>query len=429
MSHYRSDVKSIAYYEYKVLLTSNQYSVRTFASQKMTVFSWALLLSLLALSRADSPIEETKDGTCEVNADGSSTCANNELPDLPPQQESGHYDIGYGTAQLVEADRADDTRATLREMMGYMQNTVMKDPQYKDVRSSCRNEHELCAFWAMLGECEKNPSYMDTSCAPVCQTCEKLSFETRCPMSEEALRNERIWPPGQLDIMFRRIVKDHDNVNILSSPDNALGEFTSPPWVITVDDFLTAEECETLIDLGAKRGYELSKDVGKRKADGTYDSAESDGRTSTNAWCVQDCYNHTTSQQVLKKLEDLTGIPDSHGEYLQLLKYEVGQFYEHHHDYIMHHMKRSMGPRILTVFLYLNDVEAGGGTHFNDLDITVEPKRGRALLWPSVTDMHPDDKDRRTHHEALKVEKGIKYGANAWMHQRDFKEPYSRSCI
>jgi hypothetical protein len=34
----------------------------------------------------------------------------------------------------------------------------------------------------------------------------------------------------------------------------------------------------------------------------------------------------------------------------------------------------------------------------------------------------------RTHHEALAVEKGVKYGANLWIHQYDFKTPSSRRC-
>jgi hypothetical protein len=73
---------------------------------------------------------------------------------------------------------------------------------------------------------------------------------------------------------------------------------------------------------------------------------------------------------------------------------------------------RQQGVRILTVYLYLNDVEAGGGTNFDQLDITVMPKRGRALLWPSVLDRAPSDKDGRTTHQALPVEAGVKYGAN-----------------
>jgi prolyl 4-hydroxylase len=64
----------------------------------------------------------------------------------------------------------------------------------------------------------------------------------------------------------------------------------------------------------------------------------------------------------------------------------------------------------MTVFLYLNEVEEGGGTEFPKLGLTVYPKRGRALIWPSVKDEDPDQPDPRTDHGALPVLKGVKYG-------------------
>lgn len=71
--------------------------------------------------------------------------------------------------------------------------------------------------------------------------------------------------------------------------------------------------------------------------------------------------------------------------------------------------------KTLTVFLYLNDVEAGGGTHFSRVNQTVIPKQGRAVIWPSVLNMNPNKKDSRTMHEALPVEEGVKYGMFAFM--------------
>jgi hypothetical protein len=65
--------------------------------------------------------------------------------------------------------------------------------------------------------------------------------------------------------------------------------------------------------------------------------------------------------------------------------------------------------------LYLNDVEEGGETEFPRLGLRVRPKTGRAVLWPSVLDSHPNHWDQRSDHQALPVVKGIKYGANAWV--------------
>ena len=202
--------------------------------------------------------------------------------------------------------------------------------------------------------------------------------------------------------MFAHIVKEYPTTEVLSRD----------PWVIIIDDFLSEEECTRLIALGGELGYKRSEDVGKTNFDGTTESVQSKQRTSTNAWCTDLCFEDPLSKQVHQKLDDLTLLPKENGEYLQLLKYEVGQFYGPHHDYIDMDDDRPQGVRILTVFLYLNDVDAGGGTNFQLLDLTVMPKRGRVLVWPSVLDHKPNMKDRRTEHQALPVEKGIKYGAN-----------------
>lgn len=70
----------------------------------------------------------------------------------------------------------------------------------------------------------------------------------------------------------------------------------------------------------------------------------------------------------------------------------------------------------------------GGGTRFPLLDITVQPKKGNAVLWPSVVDEDIEKKDFRTDHEALPVVKGIKFGANAWIHTRNYREAEANDC-
>ena len=269
----------------------------------------------------------------------------------------------------------------------------------------------------------------------MCQTCEHLSMAFRCPIDPDA---PVAWQPGDLNTFFLNITTSPKfakyQPHVLSRPGfvngdtNDTADYKIGPWVVTLENFVTDVEADRLIQLGAEQGYERSMDVGELKFDGTHEDIVDEGRTSVNAWCDDLCYNDTMVQQVLARIEEVTNIPEANSEYLQLLKYEVGQLYNTHHDYIEFDLDRQSGVRILTVFLYLNDVEDGGGTDFPGLGITVMPKKGRALIWPSVLDSDPNEKDDRTEHQALPVEKGIKYGANAWLHQRDHKTPDNNGC-
>ena len=108
------------------------------------------------------------------------------------------------------------------------------------------------------------------------------------------------------------------------------------------------------------------------------------------------------------------------------MRYEAGQYYKPHHDFIPSHLQFPFGPRLFTMFLYLSEVEEGGETAFTRLDIAVKPKRGRALLWPSVLDADLLKSDMRTMHEARPVIRGVKYAANAWLHLYDFRGPHGR---
>lgn len=48
--------------------------------------------------------------------------------------------------------------------------------------------------------------------------------------------------------------------------------------------------------------------------------------------------------------------------------------------------------RQISIILYLNDVEEGGGTTFPKLEVSIKPKRGRILLFPSsFTYIHRGD--------------------------------------
>lgn len=65
-------------------------------------------------------------------------------------------------------------------------------------------------------------------------------------------------------------------------------------------------------------------------------------------------------------------------EPMQFLHYYAGQgFYKPHCD------DGPGTPRIFSALLYLNDVAEGGETYFNKINISIAPKKGRLVIFPS----------------------------------------------
>lgn len=201
-----------------------------------------------------------------------------------------------------------------------MFETVYVDPRYSNVVKDCRNNYPICSEWAAKGDCEKNKGFMEKHCAPACRTCLTLDFEERCPFDGRA---PGFLKAGDLNHLFERITTDPNFEKYTPVIHSHPGQGREHPWIITLDTFLTPEECDTLILLGYDQGFQPSKDVGERQLDGTYTSALSTRRTSTNAWCVDDCFHNNVTQQILRKIEHVTGIPDTYSEHLQVCHQEM----------------------------------------------------------------------------------------------------------
>ena len=365
---------------------------------------------------------------------------------IAKDNQQQQQDDDKGTTKKTSTITSQDIMRIVQESNNYMNRVVRVEEKYAPVRSTCVNRDASCSLWAAQGRCNDDDASMTTTttvqqkmrlrCAPACQSCEALLFEHRCPWTPTNETNA--WKePGDLNAMFQRIVTDpyftQFHPTILSQPPQDEEEEEDRPWIVTLDNFLTEQECQHMRNYGETKGYRPSLDIGHdQESDGTYRSVQSSKRTSSTAWCWLACYDDPLHQSVLAKLQHLTSIPEVHYGYLQLLKYTKGQFYGPHHDYFPHTIHREEGVRILTVFLYLNDVEegGGGGTRFPLYNITVQPRAGRVLVWPNVLNDEPHLIDDRTIHQALPVEgkNNIKYGANAWIHLRQYKNVFHKGC-
>merc|ERR1740123_2874893 len=293
--------------------------------------------------------------------------------------------------------------------------------------TGCIDRHEDCTAFARRdgSGCTQNPGWMSVNCANTCnQTnteldfCELRDTKKRCTPSQLGYSKEFALEPGTLEKRFSTMVERFPELE----PVPVLKD----PWIMRFDNFLTDAECDALYNTVGP--FERSTDTGAKNEHGEAGRVLSKGRTSSNAWCRHRCENHPDVRGLIRKIERVTGVPYVNYESFQVLQYESGQFYNTHHDRGHTSETDITGGRILTFFLYCSDVEEGGETEFPSLGIKVKPKRGRAILWPSVKNQAPTKTDHRTRHGALPVKRGNKLAANAWIHQHNFQVPNLWGC-
>lgn len=270
---------------------------------------------------------------------------------------------------------------------------------------SCFDQQRACAQWADAGECQNNSAFMLDTCSYSCGVCH-VNFKPGC-------RRDATEPPmavpGTIDATFRRAldVFEHTRPRVLHRD----------PWIVEFQEFLKPWEADKLLE---KAGHDFERSLA---GDGV-----TPVRTSSTSWCnVQHCLEDPLVQTVRARIANLTRVPWKNAEHLQVLRYQPGQFYREHHDQNSPRFS-AWGPRLYTFFMYLSDVEKGGETRFTKLNISVTPRKGSAILWPSVHDYDPWQTEDKTYHEAVTVEKGEKYAANFWIHMFEFQKMLQNGC-
>lgn len=288
---------------------------------------------------------------------------------------------------------------------------------YEDNNYDCEDVRNDCAGFAPY--CEHAPGWAAVICPHTCGKCHLREASVRCNATRIGYDNSNILVPGSLDKIFKEKLKRYPHEVI-----------STEPWVVQLTDFLTDKEVDTLINWGHRAGLQRSTDQGEYDKNGVQNQVTSDIRTSDNAWCMNECEADPTIDNLIRKVETMLDIQRDHYENFQILRYLPGQYYKRHHDSSTRDNKSLHGPRILTVFFYLNDVEEGGETQFTDMKppLAVKPKRGSVIIWPSVKNEDPTQIEPLTAHEAMPVIKGIKYGANLWIHLRNFRMSNHHGC-
>lgn len=183
------------------------------------------------------------------------------------------------------------------------------------------------------------------------------------------------------------------------------------PFILHLDNVLSEEECDMLIDLSRDR-LQPSKVV---------DSVTGEERLATGRTSKGMYYTIKENEFITKleqRFEELTTYPIENGEGIQVLNYLIGEEYKAHFDYFptnkVDHARG--GQRVGTLLIYLNDVEDGGETVFPKAGVSIVPKKGSAVYFHYTNSQQ--QVDRMSVHSSIPVAKGEKWVATKWIREK-----------
>lgn len=128
------------------------------------------------------------------------------------------------------------------------------------------------------------------------------------------------------------------------------------------------------------------------------------------------------SAMMQERAARLTGAPVSHHEPPNVISYEPGQKFDHHHDYIdprqpgAAHELANLGQRVITIVTYLNADFEGAATDFPRLGVSFRGEKGDAIMFSNV--LANGEPDLNTWHAGLPVLTGRKWVLSQWIRGR-----------
>ncbi len=124
-----------------------------------------------------------------------------------------------------------------------------------------------------------------------------------------------------------------------------------------------------------------------------------------------------------RRIADATGLPSENGEMLSVLKYEPGEQYSPHFDFLdgtsgSVPQWSTAGQRIATLLVSLNAEFEGGETRFLGNGLTYKGGKGDAILFWNVDSAGVPD--LTTRHAGLPVTSGTKWLLSKWFREKPF---------
>jgi hypothetical protein len=192
------------------------------------------------------------------------------------------------------------------------------------------------------------------------------------------------------------------------------------PRVFTIENFLPKPACAWLIKQ-AKKNL-IRAPVQDRGKGGAF--ASGDQRTNSVAG------SNPLQPDLVMQLANLRiaaaiKLPIEQQEPTNVLNYQRGEEYKPHFDFIQAIEEKepvfarelaTIGQRVATVLVYLNEGYEGGETEFPLLDWRFKGKTGEALVFWNLSES--GERERQSWHAGKPVTKGEKWLLSKWVRQR-----------
>jgi prolyl 4-hydroxylase len=195
------------------------------------------------------------------------------------------------------------------------------------------------------------------------------------------------------------------------------------PRALRVFDALSSTDCDDLVAYA--KGFMERSMVISSKFNGQ--SEQNQVRTSTGMFMAStEQRANPINVRLHQRAMALMGLgEDSWVEATQILRYEPGQYYRPHTDYFDVHDTPNLnrgGQRLITMLVWLTDVETGGDTAFplaRPRPVSAQPAKGQAVLFYDV-DEHGVGDPASTHGGEPPKPGSEKWVAVLWCHGRTF---------